>query len=205
MNNADLRDLWEERSVCISLSFRPRRSWSYGAPKHQLPAFRNWGAPKGQPRGYVCEQHFDLTKDGLASFIHLFTWNAGQSQRDTKQNETPYLASETCMACLYVMLGRAQNLSASRAWLEGCLFHLSAVWFSVTSQSSKSLGILIYKMGIIPPHFIEDALRKWRSGNCCENSKRRTSIQDSYTCASNTQGEGTQRAVKEQKKKVKVT
>lgn len=53
MDNADLRDLWEDRSVCISLSFRPQRSWSYGAPKHQLPAFRNWVHPKAS-LGAVC-------------------------------------------------------------------------------------------------------------------------------------------------------
>lgn len=63
-----------------------------------------------------------------------------------------------------------------------------------------SLSVIACKMGTILPNFTEDALRKWCSGNCCESPKLHTRVQDSYTCASNTQEEGTQWAVKEQKR-----
>lgn len=110
-------------SVRISLSFRPQRSWSYGAPKYQLLAFRNWGACEGQPRGCVCEQRLGLIEDGSASFIHfcsfihLKCWPKPKGYK-AEWNTTPSLRD---LYSLPVCYARKSTKSMSQQGLAGRL------------------------------------------------------------------------------------
>lgn len=61
--------------------------------------------------------------------------------------------------CSYGMVGKTWNLWAKRPLLEGCLFHLGAVWFQVMYRIFLSLSFLICKMGISTLNFKEDALK----------------------------------------------
>lgn len=95
----------------------------------------------------------------MTSFIHSFTHstetfrvpNICKTRQKPKRYKPEWdlkLGFHEFIFCPSGMVGKPWNLWAGGPWLEGCLFHLGAVWFWVVYQIFLSLSFLICKTGI---------------------------------------------------------